>query len=130
MYHRALFRASVTGHPLQQPAVLATILSFLPLREALLCGRVCPAWHDLFLRCDVVFWKRAARAALIPPSFRGAFWLMMAYDATPELLQLQLDAMKHSVDAGTAKLCGAAARGWEGWEGWEEEEEEEEEVGK
>ena len=41
-----------------------------------------------------------ARAGLVPSSFRGAFWLMMAYDATPELLSLQQEAVRHSVESG------------------------------
>ncbi len=100
VYHRALFRASVTNSPLGQPRVLAQVLSYLPMREALLCARVCASWRDLFLRCDLVYWKHAARSGVIPPSYRGAFWLMMAYDATPELLDIQSQAVRQCVEAG------------------------------
>jgi hypothetical protein len=85
VYRRALLRAGCTGCPLDQPRVLAQVLAWLPMREAMLAGRVCTTWRALFLRTDLVYWKRACRRGLVPPSFRGAFWLMMAYDATPEL---------------------------------------------
>ena len=82
VFRRALFRTCSRVPPLEQPRLLARVLSFLPFNEVMRSLRVCRAWRRVALRADLVLWKYLARAGSVPPSYRGCLWLMLCYDET------------------------------------------------
>ena len=78
-YKKLLLTACTTKSPLDQPSLLARILTYLPFSEIVRSQLVCAPWRRLFLRTDLILWKSLVRSARIPPRFRGAFWLMLCY---------------------------------------------------